>query len=65
MLFKTKKNINIFSDGSLNYSNKNFLVKSQISFFENHFQNVKLSKKNLGKIERQEGLKFTYRKNFF
>jgi hypothetical protein len=65
MLFRKKNKINVFSDGSLNYSNNFFSLKSQINFFDNHFQNIKIFKKNLGKIEKQEGLKFTYRKTFF
>ena len=51
MLFRKKNKINVFSDGSLNYSNKFFSLKSQIIFFDNHFQNIKIFKKNLGKIK--------------
>lgn len=65
MLFRKKKIIRIFSDGSLNYSNNFFSLKSQTVFFDNNFQNIKILKKNLGKINKQEGLKFSYRKNFF
>lgn len=64
MTFKTKKSIKIFSDGSLYCSIKSSFTTNQINFIDNNFQNIKLLKNNLGKVERQEGLKFKYRKKF-
>jgi hypothetical protein len=65
MLIKKIKALQIFSDGSLNYYNNNFLKTSKkLNFWENDFKNSKFCEKKiylLKNVSDHENVEYRYK----
>ena len=66
MKVKLFKFVHIFSDGSFSFTRKcSLITNNKFDFLSNSFQDSVLLKKNIKKVQKQEGLKFHYRKKNF